>query len=77
LYSLIFNKGYDSTDSHTRSQLKRQDPELFRMIEALSCVQCNLTAQPAPTPAAAQPTQQNNNNPFRLPALPKGKAATP
>lgn len=42
LYTLVFDKGFQSTDNHTRSQLKRQDPELFKFIEGLTCVDCNL-----------------------------------
>ncbi len=35
LYALIFNKGYESTDSHIRSQLKRQDSDLYDFINAI------------------------------------------
>jgi hypothetical protein len=35
LYAIIFNNGFESTDSHTRSQLNRQDSSLHRFIQDL------------------------------------------
>ncbi len=35
LYALIFNNGFESTDSHTQSQLKRQDTDLYGFIKTL------------------------------------------
>jgi hypothetical protein len=35
LYAIIFNNGFESTDSHTRSQLNRQDNDLYSFIKDL------------------------------------------
>lgn len=45
LYVVFFQNGFQSTDSHTRSQLMRNDPALYRYIESLTCVTCNLAKQ--------------------------------